>query len=592
MKKKITNFKTIKAATMLALTVCCGIQKNTNAQTLVWPVNNDNYWYSSAGASNPIQGLNTAMIAYGPSLAPSFLFASAYYDGTSTPTIYITDPSLGVTCTIPMSGVSGVPDLQLGNYYPVVGSICTACTSAYTYYMLAVAYANTSSQVEIDYYAVYDDGISMVSVNTTPVLIQYESVTNTQTVHMDVAADYGTTSITGLPFCNAFSVTWDDYATGGPFVYVAKGDLNATNLTTNPITGISGAPATGQTPDVATVLYGSFPSIDTVSYVTYADASTNNALYMNTYAWVAGTHPTSTLDVGTNNSISISKPRIDAWDDYNQNSITGSDAVYKVVAEVDSNNANSTHVVRTYDNIQTSNGWPSSCVIDISGIPTYSVYPAQTYNSYAPTVANSSGAYPIFHFMEYGGTTGNDIPFMEPVAWVGNTLVGSRYFWVDSTSNPGSGTPPPVPINAYNTYATSVSSAANYGGPNSLYAWVQKDNTGSGIKYDVFYKLSYPVAMISRYTFREAAPAGITNIAGKGWQVYPNPAANELVVDMGTANDANGYQVMDMTGRMLAQGSLDGTRTTIDVNRLVAGTYLLKVYKDGAAYGETLFVKN
>ncbi len=112
-------------------------------------------------------------------------------------------------------------------------------------------------------------------------------------------------------------------------------------------------------------------------------------------------------------------------------------------------------------------------------------------------------------------------------------------YWVNSSTSSGTGTP----LDAASChYANAVCAAPN--NPNSFvfYAWAFNN---SGI-YDVDYKFPLPA-----YDFRQST-SSVKNIQEHGWQVYPNPATNELIVNnMGSTDAANEYYVIDMAGRML-----------------------------------------
>ena len=181
---------------------------------------------------------------------------------------------------------------------------------------------------------------------------------------------------------------------------------------------------------------------------------------------------------------------------------------------------------------------------------------------------------------------------MEPVVLPNpDTLLHNKYYWVDSTSVPGPPPPPimpPKPVNAYGLFANSVSSPANKPEGVALWAWAQEDPGVGAPTFDVYYKTS--VATAGTYSFRQAENTA-PPIAAKGWNVYPNPATDELVVAMAD-NTTITYVVLDMAGRTLLQGSLAGSSAGIDVHTLAAGSYLLKINSNGEHDGGTLFVKD
>jgi len=138
-------------------------------------------------------------------------------------------------------------------------------------------------------------------------------------------------------------------------------------------------------------------------------------------------------------------------------------------------------------------------------------------------------------------------------------------------------------------YANAVSAYANFpAGGYAAYAWAFMNTSTS--RYEVHYK--YPT-IGSPYAFRQGTTEVTTGNTGAGkWQVYPNPATNELGVSNAAGNAAaTGYLIMDMAGRTALQGSLHGGQNPIDVSRLVPGTYVLKVSQQGNDDGQAIFVK-
>lgn len=59
---------------------------------------------------------------------------------------------------------------------------------------------------------------------------------------------------------------------------------------------------------------------------------------------------------------------------------------------------------------------------------------------------------------------------------------------------------------------------------------------------------------------------------------YPNPATSSIKLDVGVA-DATGYkyQVLDMSGRLVLSGTISGSITMVNLERLEAAVYTIKV---------------
>src|SRR5690606_894681 len=74
-----------------------------------------------------------------------------------------------------------------------------------------------------------------------------------------------------------------------------------------------------------------------------------------------------------------------------------------------------------------------------------------------------------------------------------------------------------------------------------------------------------------------------TVVAKGGFDVvaYPNPAKNNLTVEVRGVQGANAQvQVMDVTGKLIKLVEMDGNQTTIDLQGMASGVYLMKYADD------------
>ncbi len=582
---KINKIRT--RAIAIALLCACFAGKSTAQPTLQTPTMTDNTWYSS---SSSINGLNTAAIALGPIALPSLVCGLVDNDGSSSPNFRVMDPINGGGDIAPLfTGVIGTPDVAIGNWNGR-SSTCSTCYSIQTDVIAAVAFLNSSNHIQVNFYDVYDDGAGTDTIGNMRNPIATTTLSGTtylaQTVHIDIVAERGMTG--SMPYCNEFIVTWDDYSGGTPAVYAQAGSLSSL--------AFSGSLATisssGHSPDVAAIQYllTSTPGIDYYGLITYVDASTNNQLLLNIYDFSVSTSASGPryLDSGLT-STTISNPRIDAFDDYLLNDTTSMRGVYKIVAQVDSYNTGATKVIRSYDNIQSK--WPVSSYVNVSstagiaGVSVYTAVPVWQYNNYAPTVAALQQTFPVAHEMEYDPSTpGSDIVFMEPVlSPLYNNFLFNDYYFVNSlTTSSGGLTIAPQAMNAYGTYASAICTPANYEvyGNYTLVTWAQQSGTG----YDIKYKES-----TVPFAFR-TAPSSVGAVQAGKWRVYPNPATDDLVVAAENSQTATVYNIADMAGRTLLQGTLLQQTAGIAVSTLPPGTYLLRLDGNGSTW-QSLFVK-
>jgi Secretion system C-terminal sorting domain len=543
--------------------------------TTVLPSNLNNSWFVSA---NPIQGLNTATIAGGT----ANIIACAYYDGGASPKIYVTDVLISTTPSFITStgNMASVPDIIIGNANG--GALCTSCSTTNDF-ILATAYVNTSGDIQIDFYDVFDNGTS-ISISSFG-LSNSKTITGyvPRNVHLDVIYDQTNT------VCNKYAVTWDDYTIPSkPRVLAAYGDLNANTIGSPQV--ISPASVHGHNPDVAAVSRtkpgGGF---DDVALITYVD--NNGYLYYNEWNMTTATSPAAIntlFDDGTSLpsvTYTLATPRIDAIDDdrYNGNLSNGN---YEIAAQA----TLSSGEVRifTYNNvISPLSHFGTSRVDDITGAPLYTSFTGP-YENFEPTVAlgDDGGGlntynYAIQHFLDISSAfPSKNMLFMEvvpsnlPYSFLSNTV-----YWVDKAAVSY------IAIDAMScNYANAACGAPNDPTQPVLCAWAYYDGTN----YSVVYKQSY----MSSVGFKQA-PSGLTAVTSStnSWLVYPNPATDLLTINRTGKHTTGSFQIIDVTGRVMLTGEVNTDKTDIDLSRIPAGAYLLKM-QCGNEDKHVTFVKN
>jgi hypothetical protein len=66
------------------------------------------------------------------------------------------------------------------------------------------------------------------------------------------------------------------------------------------------------------------------------------------------------------------------------------------------------------------------------------------------------------------------------------------------------------------------------------------------------------------------------NVRSNGLKVYPNPAVSNVTVENQDWQDAPRMQLYDMTGHLIREFNSGGINTTVNVNEIPSGTYILK----------------
>ena len=82
---------------------------------------------------------------------------------------------------------------------------------------------------------------------------------------------------------------------------------------------------------------------------------------------------------------------------------------------------------------------------------------------------------------------------------------------------------------------------------------------------------------------------GLAPATDAGLQLTPNPADQEINVSLPALTGAATYEVIDLTGRSIRQGSITGGKTSISVADLPNGSYFLR-YTGGTTKGSRRFV--
>jgi hypothetical protein len=88
----------------------------------------------------------------------------------------------------------------------------------------------------------------------------------------------------------------------------------------------------------------------------------------------------------------------------------------------------------------------------------------------------------------------------------------------------------------------------------------------------------------------EVVTTGISTAEASLWSIYPNPVADELVIDLGGNSENLSFGILDATGRFVRQGNVIG-KAIIQVPELAPGIYLLQLGAGDARWVK-VFEKN
>ncbi len=77
----------------------------------------------------------------------------------------------------------------------------------------------------------------------------------------------------------------------------------------------------------------------------------------------------------------------------------------------------------------------------------------------------------------------------------------------------------------------------------------------------------------------------------KGFAIYPNPAKGEVNISLSHAVKGATYQIMDLSGKLIATGSLETEKTKVNISTLRTGTYRIVISNNGEITSKNLIVK-
>ncbi|MFC4687287.1 reprolysin-like metallopeptidase [Epilithonimonas pallida] len=77
----------------------------------------------------------------------------------------------------------------------------------------------------------------------------------------------------------------------------------------------------------------------------------------------------------------------------------------------------------------------------------------------------------------------------------------------------------------------------------------------------------------------------------KGFAIYPNPAKGEVNISLNSITKGATYQIVDLSGRLISNGSLENEKTKVNISNLKPGTYKIVISNNGETTSKNLIVK-
>lgn len=123
---------------------------------------------------------------------------------------------------------------------------------------------------------------------------------------------------------------------------------------------------------------------------------------------------------------------------------------------------------------------------------------------------------------------------------------------------------------------------------NQVVVWIRHiDHDGASVtKNDALKEFGFSVRLINDTLFSDS-PTNIESIETKSIHMYPNPATDNIVIDLGSFMSSGNwnYTITNTLGQEIKKGEITTQQTTINTNDITGeGLYLVKIYDVSGTY--------
>lgn len=389
-----------------------------------------------------------------------------------------------------------------------------------------------------------------------------------------------------------FTISWEELNGG-----TARTEVYNVDGSILPTVGVgpSYLIAEGSQPDVAGVANytyatapGTTPPYDEdIIYTTYIDYNTGDLMMAERKYAVPTPYNYITLD---NSADTKSYPRIAAPILYDFDPMINNPEPVAVVA-ANTQGFSGRYIVKSYSYNSPTNT-PTVTVANVSdhNNPDFAMY---NNDAMMPTVSGA-GQYAANVYNGGGGPTVNDfypVVYYSDYTWDGiNNMMGTGngdlfHVGIDPSSYNPVGQQDEVIFDS--TVSANFSSSFSMTGTKPLLASSSTNNSNGDIlvAYYTGSFIYYKYTQNTNYAFK---PTNIGNVAsGQEGEVYPNPVVNELFI---TKSAGAQYTVVDVTGKIMAQGTVSGEKYSINTGNYAQGMYIITL-DNGDVVNRVKFVK-
>lgn len=258
-----------------------------------------------------------------------------------------------------------------------------------------------------------------------------------------------------------------------------------------------------------------------------------------------------------------------------------------------------TATITGYDNLHyvvtSSTSGSGRLMMNVAAGGSYVIFPVGTSNNYSPahiqqTSAATSGYIMVrtINQVYTGGYAGWDNAMSSPV--VGRTWMIDAATGVTTNMNMKLGWVAAAELNGFNRNTAMIRHYTNGSWDTDVIAAASAGANGT------FELGRTGITSLSPFAVADAsAPVGVKNNtrSSLGFEVYPNPAKDVLILETSATMQGYKYEVVDVTGKIVKTGTTSQTSSMVDVASLKAGYYFIKVINlDDNVSGVKRFVKD
>lgn len=108
---------------------------------------------------------------------------------------------------------------------------------------------------------------------------------------------------------------------------------------------------------------------------------------------------------------------------------------------------------------------------------------------------------------------------------------------------------------------------------------------------NIYFDFNPPVITDPSVLVAEFSTGALETRMGSGLSVFPNPASDEVIIELSSNSGANVLRVLNMDGRVVDTRRISATRTVLDVSDLAIGVYVIEVHGPDGGSVQVRFVR-